>query len=340
MDLATKAVAYELLPFGFQAKRPDLAGQNVEFKALPVEIKADKSKRRVEGWAAGYGNVDNGGDLIDKGAGDWTIKTHLPQKLIKYFWQHEFGIGIPLELKEEDAGLFIAAEITDARDFDKYLAQIEHGVAAHQSIGYSVLEKERRVIPPDGANQKPRQVRAIKRYRLFEVSAVYWPMNEMAEITGTKTVGGKKSLCDLSDVLHALQHVRWMLSQGSILTPEELDLARQLLEVLGGASGELSIIVGAAPVTERQVDMVAEVANEEPPAEDYTKRYEPLILAAADVVTSWVKGSGVNRAPLATALREIERYPDVEAPKFDSTVLAALCDTAGQLTQLANALRS
>jgi hypothetical protein len=127
MNRATQKVRFEDLPASVKDARSDLSGAGgVEFKALPMtEVKVDRKKRRVEGWAAAYGNVDLGGDRIHPGAAQKTIEDRMPRQLIKFFWNHEFGIGMPEALEEHPTGLLAVGKVTDHPEFDKYLAQIE-----------------------------------------------------------------------------------------------------------------------------------------------------------------------------------------------------------------------
>jgi HK97 family phage prohead protease len=250
--LSSKAVPFETLPLPFQRKRADLAGRDVEFKDCHVEMKADRARRRVEGFFTGFGNIDHGDDMIVKGALAATIADRHPKKLIKYFLNHESGLGMPEFMEEQDQGAWGVFKVTDTPEMDKYVAQIEDGTLAHHSIGYTVLKSEPQIIPADPGipGSQPKRIRVIKELKLYEVSAVYWPMNEMATIAGVKSMFGKKSLYDLTEILEMLRNVQWALGNGPSLTSIEANLIRELVDLMSGVSTSLGILLtpGQSPL--------------------------------------------------------------------------------------------
>ena len=230
-NAATKAVEIRNLPT-LQSNRPDLASET-EFKALSgIEFKVDRAKRRVEGWAARYGNIDLGLDRIHANAASKTIKDRLPRGLIKFFFNHEFGIGMPEALEEHESGLLAVGKVTDHPDFDKFLALIEEGVLAHQSIGYSPV-KVGFTEEEDG-----KQVREIFEYKLFEWGPVYWPMNELAEITAVKAAHAMLGIESLGASIRALQKAHAIIRSGSLGDRHEKNL-RALLDELAGVATEM-----------------------------------------------------------------------------------------------------
>jgi HK97 family phage prohead protease len=256
MNRATQKVRFEDLPANIKAARDDLAGAaSVEFKALPMtEVKVDRKKRRVEGWAAAYGNVDLGGDRIHPGAAHKTIEDRMPRQLIKFFWNHEFGIGMPEALEEHPTGLLAVGKVTEHPDFDKYLAQIEQGVAAHQSIGYSVVKAS-------FTEEDDELIREIKEFKLFEFGPVYWPMNELAEITAVKAAHEIRALDSLADSLRDLQKAHSMLAVGGLSSEHERDV-KSLLSDIQCVGGEMLSALG-----QRQPDPDAGTTAVEEPAE-------------------------------------------------------------------------
>ena len=58
-------------------------------------------------------------------------------------WEHATVIGRTLELADTKTGIEVTARITDARDFDRYVAMIEDGTAVEliaQALGVEVVE--------------------------------------------------------------------------------------------------------------------------------------------------------------------------------------------------------
>ncbi len=240
MDLVSlPGIRYRDTPDAFKASRPEFKGLGVEFKSIAAaEIKADRTKRRVELWIAGHGNVDKGGDLILQGAAAQTIAEDFPRDLVKLFWNHREPLGVVEVLEEHKEGLFMVGKVTDHPEFDKRLAQIEDKTAAHGSLGLTVREFEQMTaaevkrefrIDPGGHGM----VRVIKNYRVWEGSPVIWPMNEMVKVVRVKKgieSMEKKGLWELADVIAALARIRSLTSaEWAELTDDEAEAATALL---------------------------------------------------------------------------------------------------------------
>ena len=239
-NAASKAVTLAELPGSFLSERSDLSS-DTEFKALAtVEFKVDRAKRRVEGWAARYGNIDLGFDRIHAGAAAKTIKDRLPRGLIKFFFNHEFGIGMPEALEEHESGLLAVGRVTDHPDFDKYLSLIEERVLAHQSIGYTAVK-----VGFSEDEDSGESIREILEYKLFEWGPVYWPMNELAEITAVKAAHAMIGIESLGDSIRALQKAHAIIRSGSLGDRQERNL-KALLDELSGVANDMQEALDAA----------------------------------------------------------------------------------------------
>jgi HK97 family phage prohead protease len=235
-----KAVSIRDLPGSFQANRTDLV-DGTEFKALSgVEFKVDRAKRRIEGWAARYGNIDLGDDRIHPGAATKTLKDRLPRGLIKFFFNHEFGIGMPETIEEHESGLLAVGRVTDHPDFDKYLALIEEGVLAHQSIGYTAIK-----VGFSEDEDTGNQIRDIFEFKLFEWGPVYWPMNELAEITAVKAAHAMVGIESVGASIRALQKAHAVIRSGTLGDRHERNLSA-LLDELTGVAAEMQEALDAA----------------------------------------------------------------------------------------------
>jgi hypothetical protein len=175
-----KPTLFEDLPFHIRAERKDLEGKGIEFKAGPTEIKAEGEERKVAGWGAAAGNVDSGMDRILPGAFRKTISERMPRRLIKLFYQHVEGIGMPEVLEDRDQGLWLEGKIDEGDYFDPFWQRAKSGQLAHLSIGYAPTRSS--FVEEDGD-----VIRELVEVKLFEVSLVYWPMNELAEIASVKS---------------------------------------------------------------------------------------------------------------------------------------------------------
>tara|TARA_R110000782_G_scaffold21088_1_gene56839 strand:+ start:262 stop:951 length:690 start_codon:yes stop_codon:yes gene_type:complete len=145
-----------------------------EIKRLPFEVKEftqDENYFYFEGYASTFGNVDHGNDVIVKGAFAESLKVESEVPLL---WQHNMSkpIGISVELREDEKGLFIKGRISIRTTLGKDAAVLlEDKVIKEMSIGF--FSKETDMID---------NIRYIKEIQLYEVSVVTKAMNSQALI--------------------------------------------------------------------------------------------------------------------------------------------------------------
>ena len=165
------------MPFVKEMKSADDAHER---KAFKFELVSADDEGEFSGYAAVFGNKDSGGDIIEKGAFARTIKEDFDR--IKILSQHadfELPIGKPLELREDEKGLFIRGRISDTQKGRDIRTLLKDGVLSELSIGYDAVEFE---------FDKDAGVRRLKELRLWEVSVVTWAMNERAQIEDVKSL--------------------------------------------------------------------------------------------------------------------------------------------------------
>ena len=151
-----------------------------EHKAFKFDLESVGEDGEFSGYAAIFGNVDSGGDVIEKGAFAKTIKEDFDRvKILFYHQDCELPIGKPLELREDDKGLFIRAKISDTQRGRDIRTLLKDGVLNELSIGYDAVD-----FYYDGDTH----VRHLKEVRLWEVSVVPWAMNELAQINEVKSL--------------------------------------------------------------------------------------------------------------------------------------------------------
>ena len=149
----------------------------IQFKADDV----DSDKRVISGYASTY-DLDQGGDIIVRGAFQKTLETGASR--VKVLWQHDskMPIGRPNRMTEDENGLYVESYIAKTRQGDEALELAREGIIDSMSIGYMVNDSE---YKDDG-------IRLIKELTLMEYSLVTWPMNESAVITGVKSLEPKE----------------------------------------------------------------------------------------------------------------------------------------------------
>ena len=162
---------------------------NIELKQIPFEVKqfgdddSDSSFHFFDGLGSRFGNKDFGDDVVVKGAFKETLKNIEPTIL----WQHNMTepIGMPIELKENNDGLFVKARMPkeDTLVSGRVAPQMRVGSIKSMSIGFSVDDFEIK----DG-------IRFIKKLKLWEISLVTIPMNPKAKVTNFKTATPFKDL--------------------------------------------------------------------------------------------------------------------------------------------------
>jgi len=154
-----------------------------EYKTFDFQVKEfDFDGRTVEGYAAAFGNIDLGSDIIHPGAFSKTLAERGGK--VRFLWQHDTHepIGKPIEMHEDDNGLFMKAIISDTTRGRDALALLKDNAINGLSIGYDAI--------PGGTdfskNTGGETVRNLRELRLWEVSLVSMPMNENATITALK----------------------------------------------------------------------------------------------------------------------------------------------------------
>ena len=152
-----------------------------EFKSFSFELEsADESTGEFSGYAAVFGNRDSGNDIIEKGAFAKTIVEDFNR--IKILALHNdcwLPVGRPIELREDDHGLFIRGKISDTSMGRDIQTLLKDGVLNELSIGYEAIDYE---------IDEEAHVRYLKRIKLWEVSIVTWAMNDQATIDDVKSL--------------------------------------------------------------------------------------------------------------------------------------------------------
>ena len=188
----------------------------------------DEEEGIFSGYGAVFENVDSGGDIIEPGAfakalaAGWE-RVKIPA-LHNDCW---LPIGKPLELREDEKGLFLKAKISDTSMGKDIKILLKDGVLNELSIGYEPV-----VFEFDQAG-----IRHLKEVDLWEVSVVTWAMNPEAVITDYKS---------------ATEEIRRELKEGRKISDARLkslkqvsqsmkDSARMIDSVIEEADGKKSV---------------------------------------------------------------------------------------------------
>lgn len=158
-----------------------------------LELKFDEARKGFfSGYASKFNGVDSYGDTIVPGAYKKTLKKR--DRPIALRWNH-YGpvIGKWLELREDEAGLYVEGELTPGHSTaeDAY-ALMKHGAVTGLSIGYRPVQLTDR---GDGT-------RDLKEIELVEISVVESPADLAAQIGDVKAaLDAADSLKDIESLL-------------------------------------------------------------------------------------------------------------------------------------------
>lgn len=160
-----------------------------EYKSVGFELEsADEKTGEFSGYASVFGNVDDGGDIVEKGAFAKTIVEDFSRiKILSQHDQCELPIGKPLELREDEKGLFIRGKISDTQKGRDIQTLLKDGVLNELSIGYDVV---------DYSIDESTNIRHLKQIKLWEVSIVTWAMNDQAMIDDVKSIDAVRSMAE------------------------------------------------------------------------------------------------------------------------------------------------
>lgn len=165
-------------------------------KALTLDVKAVGDDGYFEGYAAKFGNIDLGGDIIVKGAfADWLAELKASNgKLPPVLWQHDMDkpIGKTLEIYEDDNGLYVKGQLSTTQLAMDARTLAKDGVLQGMSIGYWVKDYTR---------DQESGVYLLKKLKCYEYSFVTLPMNPEAEFTDIKSIDALETVRDCETYL-------------------------------------------------------------------------------------------------------------------------------------------
>lgn len=153
---------------------------------LALETKSVAESGVFEGYASTFGNVDQGGDVIERGAFAASMaKAKAERRTVPMLWQHDQRepIGVWQDMQEDAKGLFVRGKLLLAADplARRAHSLLKEGGLGGMSIGY--------VVPKGGARPDPSQsgVMRLSAVELREISLVTMPMNLEARFTAVKS---------------------------------------------------------------------------------------------------------------------------------------------------------
>lgn len=150
----------------------------MEYKYAPFEMKGDLGDSGTfEGYASTFGNTDQGGDVVERGA---FTKSLGSGRKVRMLWQHDTStpIGVWESVSEDTRGLYVKGRIlAGVQKGSDALELMRAGAIDSLSIGYQTVEAVK-----DGNKRR------LTELKLHEISVVTFPMNEAATISDVKSL--------------------------------------------------------------------------------------------------------------------------------------------------------
>lgn len=209
------------------ARRPERKSFALKLDSPPDD------EGRFTGYAAVFGNVDQGNDLIEPGA---LTKTLQENPEVPILWSHDTDepIGISTAMVEDGHGLKVEAQLAmDVQRAREVHALMKMGAIKGLSIGYRTVKRSFKG-----------QVRHLQELSLCEFSPVVFGMNPLALVDGVKDLYGYESTegvcCLLAMIRNGADFMAEEVAEGdtadagrmqSILTSLTKLLASELAEV-------------------------------------------------------------------------------------------------------------
>lgn len=186
-------------------KREEPTGRT-EYMVVPLrDLKADSPTGTITGHGSIFGNVDEQGDIVQKGAFKRTLEElKASGRKLKMLWRHRDPIGVWNVAREDREGLYVEGRplVEDVQLAKEAVALARSGAVDEMSIGYRVRESER---------SKDGMVRKLLDVDLLEVSLVPFAANSLARVTSVKAA---------LEAFSTAEELELALKEGRPLTPE------------------------------------------------------------------------------------------------------------------------
>jgi len=150
------------------------AGPRRTFRFHMKLVESDGARRQIEGYASTR-DLDRTGEVVEPGAFAESLKDFMSNPVVTYMHDWSNPIGKVIDVRIDEVGLFIRAEISETAQ--KVWKLIEEGILRAFSIGYEVIEEK--IV--DGVNH-------IMKLRLYEVAVVSIPANRRALFSVSKAL--------------------------------------------------------------------------------------------------------------------------------------------------------
>lgn len=160
---------------------------NTEKKFVPLDLKEVSDSGEFEGYASKFGDRDQGGDTVVRGAFTNSLRSRGP-KGVKMLWQHDpsHPIGMWEKIEEDSKGLYVKGRLlTSVQKAKETYELMKAGIIDGLSIGYRTIKALR---------DDQTGFRDLKEVDLWEISLVTFPMLTSATVTSVKGDWNKREV--------------------------------------------------------------------------------------------------------------------------------------------------
>lgn len=195
---------HDYTPIEFEpATEKSMSFDTMQFKSFDFaihetkEIKANNGQNYgcIKGYVSTFGNVDAGGDVVEKGAFVKCLNNAaIRGKKIPILLEHDtktlIGGVVPAKIYEDAKGLYFEGEVNlDVVKGKEAYSLAKQGVLNSMSFGYFVKDYD--ISMSDDGKSK---VCRLKELDMYEVSMTAFPMNVEASIDSVKNTLNKPTM--------------------------------------------------------------------------------------------------------------------------------------------------
>lgn len=211
-------------------------GRKTEYKTLLFNVDDyDEEQGIFSGYGSVFGNVDDGGDIVEPGAFTKTIAEGFERvKILALHNDSLLPIGRPLEVREDSKGLYIKAKISDTAMGRDVKVLLKDGVLNELSIGYDPI-----VFDYDETG-----IRHLREVKLWEVSVVTWAMNPEATVIGYKAAETADRAAETADrAVKLTEDAAAEVKEGRKISSARLKTLKEASETMKKAAKTLDALI-------------------------------------------------------------------------------------------------
>lgn len=189
---------------------------NVErkFTALKDLKVTDEGPGTIEGYRSVFGVIDEGGDIVVKGAFADTLSEYLHGGFTAqaHDWDFKEAVGFPVDAYEDDHGWFVKSQFHSTLDAQQIRTKAKERMDAGKQVSFSFGYAPKKYIHIEAKDyeaelpkyikadllpamlkkaQDFNRIRVLKAVEAIEDSIVTAPMNKRAAATGVKSRDGQ-----------------------------------------------------------------------------------------------------------------------------------------------------